>query len=64
MFGIRVYGEPLQDVLYREVVGFISKFILMAGVKVQRAVPVTASDVFEGTCHADLNIRNIADGSV
>lgn len=61
MFGIRVYGEPLQDVLYREVVGFISKFILMAGVKVQRAVPVTASD---GTCHADLNIRNIADGSV
>ena len=28
MFGIRIYGEPLQDVLYREVVGFISKFIL------------------------------------
>lgn len=31
MFRIGVYGEPLQDVLYREVhmiVGFISKFIL------------------------------------
>lgn len=40
---VRVYGEALLDVLYREVIGFINKFILWPE---SQAVPVTASDIF------------------
>lgn len=46
VYGVRTFTKCMYG--YREVVGFIREFI------VQRAVPVTASDVFEGTCHAQV----------
>lgn len=58
MFRIGVYGEPLLDVLYREVVGFINKFILdgrsLKPFPLRLAIFLVAIHIFEGTCHADL----------